>query len=356
MIMNYYRALNRSQLQFDFLTMRSGKHAYDEEIKSLGGRIYCIPAPTPLRLISHVIDVVRIIRRHGPYVAVHSHTLHHCGLIMLAARLAGVPVRVSHAHSTSNRGAHQLLRQIYFFAMRALILHFGNRMVACGKEAGRYLFGERALRSKQIIFLPNAIDLEPYEQLDTTDSMTFRQQLGIPKDSFVIGHVGRFCHLKNQSFLISVLPEIISLRKNTYLILVGEGELRPQIEEEVARIGLAQHTLFLGVRSDVPRLMRLFDVFVLPSLYEGLPMVLIEAQAAGTPCVVSSSITREVDMGLGLVHYMDLARGPKAWASAILKVAGLKPPDRAVIISRLRERGYDVRISIHRLLEVYGLE
>lgn len=355
MIMNYYRNIDRGKLQFDFLCMSDGEHHYDEEIRALGGRIIHIPPPKKVGLFAHLKDMVRAMKQYGPFVAVHAHTLHHAGLVLLASRLAGIRNRVAHSHNTSTEEDGKLYRRVYFCLMKLLIQKEATRLLACGEAAGRYLFGDRSYDMGRVKVLPLALDLRLYEHLSYEDRMVKRKELSLGEESLIIGHVGRFERPKNHVFFIPLMMYMRDLGIDCKLLLVGDGSLRRDFEREIIKNGLVDHVRLLGVRSDIPELMNMFDVFVLPSLYEGLPVVSIEAQAAGVSCVLSDTITKEVDMGLGLVHFMSLDVPVEEWAQLIVSLREVKRPDYSVRREALTNRGYNIRDNVDMLYEIYGI-
>lgn len=353
MVMNLYRKIDRDKIQFDFLCMIPGEHHYDQEIRQLGGRIIYINPPRKVGVIRHIWEIITVIHKYGPYAAVHAHTLFHGGIVAFAAFLAGVSKRICHSHSTNNERANKLSRKIYFQIMRLMIRTFCTDMLACGNDAGTYLFGKDAVESGKVTIIPNAIDLKKYETLTDDDALDLRNLLGLPEDALIIGHVGNFRKAKNHEFFIPLMQHVKSNSLNMRLILVGDGELRESIQKIVEDNGLNEYIRFLGVREDIPELMNMFDVFVMPSLYEGLPVSLIEAQAAGTPCVVSDSITREADMGLNLVEFLSLDTPIEIWVRKIIEKAKKKCRDINKIREIYRKKRYDVEETVKEIMEIY---
>jgi len=353
MVMNLYRKIDRTKIQFDFLCMKPGEHHYDQEIRALGGRILHINPPKKVGAIRHVCEIISVIRKHGPFVAVHAHTLFHSGIVAFAAFLAGVGKRICHSHSTNNERANTLFRKIYFRIMEITINLFATDMLACGHNAGAYLFGKRALKSGKVVVFPNAIDLKKYEVLTNDDILRLRRSFGLSEDTIIVGHVGRFTEPKNHKFFIPLMEYVKVNSLNMCLILVGDGELKDSIQKLVDEKGLNKYIKFLGVRQDIPELMNMFDVFVMPSLYEGLPVTLVEAQAAGTPCVVSDNVTREVDMGLNLVEFVPLDSPVETWIEKIIEKAGKKCRNLDKIREVYRKRKYDVDETVKDIMEIY---
>jgi glycosyltransferase EpsF len=354
MIMNIYRHMNRELIQFDFVSYYKDKCHYDDEIINMGGRIIYCPPPKETGVLRFIKNLIEIISDKGPFIAVHSHTLHNIGFTLLAARLCNIPKRISHSHSTSDYGSHSFVRNIYFKIARMLIKINATDMVACSKDAAYYLYGYKdSDLVGRVFFLPNAIDLQQYERLDKSANFLSRKQLGISSSTLVLGHVGRFVPVKNHKFFIELASQLKKQVDDFRIVLVGDGPLRSEFEREVNNRNLGENFVFLGIRSDIPFLMNMFDVFLLPSLYEGLPVVLVEAQAAGTPCVVSSTITRESDMGLGLVKFEDIDK-VENWISAIKRaINDNNHLPNHVILKKISELGYDVKQNVKILTELY---
>ncbi len=285
-VMNYYRHVDRSKVQFDFLIDSDSTLVPREEIASLGGRVFEVPPYQ--HVIEYQRELHRLFKQEG-WKIVHSHINALSIFPLRAAKRAGVPVRIAHSHSTSGRGEHARN------AMKAVLRRFSNvyptHRMACSRHAGEWLFGQDA--DFELVY--NAIDLSRFA-FDPGVRTKVRDELGLSDGQFAIGHAGRFMTQKNHGFLIDVFAEVARRRDDAILLLVGDGEERPAVERKVADHCLEGRVRFLGQRSDVDRLYQAFDVFVLPSLYEGLGMVAIEAQRAGLPCLLSDAITREVDL------------------------------------------------------------
>lgn len=307
-VMNYYRHIDRSQVQFDFLVDADSTLVPREEIESLGGRVFEIPP------YQHVFEYQRALAdlfRREKWQVVHSHINALSVFPLRAAKKAGVPVRIAHSHSTSGKGEH--LKN----AVKALLKTQANRYpthrFACSEFAGRWLFGGKA--DFEVIY--NAIDLTRFA-FDAKVREQTRADLGLVGDTFVVGHVGRFMTQKNHPFLLETFEKLVELRPSSVLLLAGDGEQRPLAESWVAERGLQDKVMFLGQRSDVNRLYQVFDAFALPSLYEGLCLVGVEAQAAGLPCLLADTITREVDV-TGTCEFLPID-DPEVWAEALARV------------------------------------
>lgn len=285
-VMNYYRHIDRSKVQFDFLVDSDSTLIPREEIESLGGRVFEIPPYQ--HVIEYQRELQRLFKEEG-WKIVHSHINALSVFPLRAAKKAGVPVRIAHSHSTSGKGEHAKN------ALKAVLKTQSNRYpthrFACSRFAGEWLFGKAA--DFEVVY--NAIDLDSFRFNEEVRAQT-RADLGLIDDQFVVGHVGRFTAQKNHVFLINVFSEVAKRRDDVVLLLVGSGEDGASVKSMVDQLGLSDRVKFLGQRSDVNHLYQAFDAFLLPSLYEGLCLVGVEAQVSGLPCLLSDTITREVDV------------------------------------------------------------
>lgn len=308
-VMNYYRHIDRSHVQFDFLVDADSSLVPREEIEKLGGRVFEI---TPYQHVAaYQRDLAKLFREQD-WKIVHSHVNALSVFPLRAAKRAGVPVRIAHSHSTSGQGEYVKN------AAKATLKRFSNvyptHRFACSKYAGEWLFGKNA----EFEVLHNAIDLSIFSFSERARAQA-RADLGLVGDQLAIGHVGRFMPQKNHRFLIDVFVEVARRCKDAVLLLVGSGEAEAHVESWAAECGVADRVRFLGQRNDVDKLYQAFDAFVLPSLYEGLCLVGVEAQRAGLPCFLSDAITREVDV-TGTVRFLPIDN-PTVWADALCKVA-----------------------------------
>ncbi|MBD8500081.1 glycosyltransferase [Paenibacillus arenosi] len=353
-IMDLYRYMDRSHIQFDFLSLEGGKHYFDDEIAQLGGRRFVVRHPRE-NLIGHMQDMYHIMKTKGPFQAVHAHTAHHEGLVALAARIVGIPHRVCHARTTGTSQSASPYKRAGLLLGRLLIASCATRLLAISQAAGKYLFGEHAMKQGKVELVPDAIDLSAYEQVNQLDPLVLRQQAGVPPCGILLGHIGSFRTVKNQTFLVRLLGNLRRTGIDARLVLIGSGGQRLEIERQVIEAGLAAYVHFLGVRDDVPRLVRMLDVFIMPSLYEGLGGAAIEAQAAGTACVLSSALPVEVDMGLGTVRFVDLNDPMPFWMQAIFKQANAIRPSSDEIRAAFFRRGFMLEHAAERIQRAYGL-
>lgn len=306
-VMNYYRHIDRSKVQFDFLVDADSTLVPREEIESLGGRVFEIP---PYQQILAYQRELQCLFRQEKWEIVHSHINALSVFPLRAAKKAGVSVRIAHSHSTSGRGEYA--KNVTKWVLRRFANVYPTNRIACSDKAGRWLFGEG---SSYTLFY-NAIDLGMFG-FDSEKRRLARDELDIADETFVVGHMGRFMAQKNHAFLISAFAKFLELEPDSLLLLAGSGDLMPQAEELVARLGVADKVRFLGYRDDSDYLYNAFDCFALPSLYEGLPLVAVEAQRAGLRCLLSTAITPEVALTDGAeFHDIDSV---SEWARAFEK-------------------------------------
>lgn len=339
MIMNYYRHIDREKVQFDFLVHRQEQAAFDDEIESLGGRIYRLPRLVPWSK-NYLAALNRFFDEHQEFNVVHVHQDCLSSVILKAAMQHNVPVRVAHSHSANQD--KNLKYPIKLWYKRG-IPKYATNLFACGKGAGSWMFGGA---SYQII--NNAIDVSAYTY-DPTKRQEMRRQLGL-ENEFTIGHVGRFNQPKNHSFLLDIFAALLKKESNAVLLLAGGGEDMPKIQAKAEALDIAEHVRFLGIRSDVAGLMQAMDVFVFPSLYEGLPVTMVEAQAAGLPCIISDKVPPECIITEGLVDIMPLSAGAETWSEKILSKRAIHRTDRRAEIAA---HGFDITIEAVKLQEFY---
>lgn len=310
-VMNYYRNIDRNKVQFDFLCSESSTDIPYEEIEKLGGRVFIVPNYT--KVVKYQKELQKIFKENN-YKIVHSHISTMSVFPLRAAKKAGVPIRIAHSHSTTNKKEKKknLLKQV----LRPFSKVYATDYMCCSELAGRWLFCNKEYDKGNVYLLNNAIDLDKFK-FDEKVRKTKRKALGIGDDTFVIGHIGRFVEQKNHRFLIDIFNEIHKKNSNSLLLLVGQGPLKKEIENKVKELKINDSVRFLGQRNDVNELYQAFDVFLLPSLYEGLPVVGVEAQATGLLCELSNDMTKETKV-LDTTRFISLNTSAEEWATIIL--------------------------------------
>lgn len=336
MIMNYMRNINRDMIRFDFLTNREYRGAYEDEIERLGGKVWHMCPMYPGKFRQYKREVRQFLKEHPEYRIIHSNLEERSYFALKEAKKLGVPVRISHSHNRPLGFDLKLLMRYYF---RFMLKYYNTHMFSCGVEAGDWLYGKK--NRDKVTIMNNAIDAKEYVY-DREKSQAVKEVLGV-SGKLVIGHVGRFFPQKNHRFLIEIFKEIHDRNADAVLLLVGGGELddslKNEIKQKVEDLGLTDCVQFLGVREDVNELMQAFDLFLLPSLFEGLPVTMVEAQAAGLPCVISDKVPIQCDI-TGNVQVVALEEQPKIWAEKILQFAeGFERKDTR---ERIEQAGFDI--------------
>lgn len=349
-VMNVYRNIDRSRYQFHFLVESEDPGAYDEEVRRLGGQIHVLGSPRkPHKYLRRLMGV---LKEYGPDSVVHSHVHHFSGIPLTIARIFRIPVRIAHSHSDLSQRNHNagFPRRLYYWVTKWLINSSSTVGLAASERAALSLFGPAWFHDARNQILLCGIDLSAYRGGELGNGV--RAHLGIDDDSLVLTHVGRFATMKNHAFLIRVFESVARIEPCAHLLLVGDGPLRKGVEEEVKRRMLADKVTFAGGRSDVPSILGSSDVFVFPSLYEGLGLALVEAQAAGVPCVLSDVIPSEADVIPRLITRLSLEQSPDDWADAVLASAEgrLNPAETLELVSN---SPFNIHHSVEALVGIY---
>ena len=340
MLMNYYRNIDRKKIQFDFLEHREGKHDFTDEIISLGENVYTVPPVNPFNSNGYLSALDSFFQQHKEYSIVHSHLDCMSSYPLKYAKKNGIPFRIAHSHNTSQERNLKYVLKMY---SRSQIPKYTSNLFACGEEAGKWMYGKQKFR-----ILNNAIDAKKFIY-NSEESTRVKKYLEI-EDKFVIGHIGRFNSQKNHDFLIDIFEKIYRQENNSVLLLIGVGELEEQIRNKVEKLNLTSAVKFLGLQEGIPSLLQAMDVFVFPSLFEGLPVTLIEAQANGLPCVISDVITNEVNI-TNNIEYLGLEKESEEWASHILKYK--EDTNRKDMFEVICEKGFDINANVRWLEEFY---
>ena len=359
LLMHILRNIDRDLFQMDFMVHCPKSYEYNEEILSLGSRIIVSPQINWKKWWIYGASFQQILREYGPYDIVHGHVDYANGNIVRLAKGAGVPVRIVHSHNDTSTLTAEAGRKQRFLknVLKFFISHYATVGLACSQEAAVDLFGSHWQSDRRWQIFYSGLDLTPFQE--PVNSAEVRAELGIPQDAFVIGHVGRFALQKNHQFLVKITAEVARQESKTYLLSIGTGSLRSEIENQLAQLGLTDRVIFAGTRSDVPRLMLgAMDVFVFPSNYEGLGLVLIEAQAAGLPCVISDVIPEEADVVEPLMKRLSLSQPASEWARVILaqKKADLpiKQPEALSILQH--DSPFSIKTCVKNLTDIYSNE
>jgi glycosyltransferase involved in cell wall biosynthesis len=311
MIMNLYRNIDRTKVQFDFIVHANEKCDYDDEIISLGGRIFRVPRFSCQNIFEYITAWNNLFKENQEYKLIHAHVRSTASIFLWIAKKKYRLNTIAHSHSTSSgNGLNAIIKNLLQYPIR----YIADYLFACNVESGIWLFGNK--KSKSVKILKNSIDTNLFKYNNQIRAEV-RTLLNI-EDKFVLGHIGRFDEPKNHEFLIDIFAEVYKLNNKSVLLLVGKGDLENKIRDKVKKKGLDDSVLFLGVRSDVHQLLQVMDVFIFPSLYEGLPVTLIEAQSSGIPCIVSSEVSNEVQI-TNNIEFISLNNTVSYWTDNILK-------------------------------------
>ncbi len=329
-------------IQIWYLVFGSDVGEYEPPLIELGHHIVHMPLQNNLAFFRALCKFIR----QESFDVVHCHTMYSCGIFMLAARLCGVRGRICHSHTSKDEAPQALRRILYKRIMRALTRLLATDYLACGKEAGYELYGERFFRKHGRI-VKNGIETHKYA-FDETARKEIRASYGL-SEAFVIGHVGHYVTVKNQSFLIDLLPELLRQRPNCVLLLFGDGEDRQKLQAQIERLNLQASAKLMGNADNIDRILSAFDVFVFPSLYEGTPLALIEAQANGLPCMISDQIPDDACLtDLILRHALSK---PSAWIRSIL--AASRPGNCGEYQRRIEQLYGSVEQSMQTLYQLF---
>ena len=344
-IMNYYRHIDRDKVQFDFLLTEQSKCQFEDEIFSLGGRVFRVPLLTIKNPFPYLSGVWRFYKSHPEYRIVHSHTSSKSFFPLFLAKRAGIPVRVCHSHnSRSESGFSGFIRDALKFPLKKVATHF----CACGQEAAIWLYGRESFNNGKVRVVPNVIDAAAF-CYSVERRLEIRNMLGLSDSTLILGCTARFSPQKNHRFLLSVFYEFNKIIGDSVMLLLGGGELKSEIESQVKELGLEDRVYFIGTVANVSDYEQAMDFFLLPSINEGIPLSLIEAQVSGLRCFVSEGVPRESDK-TGLVSFLSLDEGPEYWAR---QIADNIEYHRNSHLDDIVKAGYDAPTSAQKLEQFY---
>lgn len=341
MIMNLYRNIDRTEIQFDFITFLSGSGDYDAEIEELGGKVIPIIASNP---INRMLKLRKFLKKNPEYEIVHAHMLLSNAFHLLAAKSAGVQHRISHSHSTKHDQS-SVIRKAYEKWALTTNRRVATYKIACGQLAAKYLFGT----TEGVLLLENAVDIKGM----VTTAKNSRNYINeeFKDDGLKIIQVGRLSRVKNHQFSLKIAEELKKCNVNFTIYIVGQGPLNNELKQAVQDKLLSDNVRFLGIRTDITEFMASADYMILPSLHEGFPVVLVESQCVGLTAIVSNQVSSEVDLGLGLVDFLPI-KSPKDWVNCLLKPKGLVPSEKE-IMNVMQSGGFDVFSNAKKLTRLY---
>lgn len=337
-IMNYYRNINRDKVQFDFVIDGNEKSLLDDEIKRLGGRVYHV-TPYKENIIKYMCDIYRIMKNYS-YEIVHDNMNTMAVFSLFPAWLVGAKIRILHNHSTNEKASDERFKYYLKKVLRPFSPLFANRYVACSQYAAEWMYGKSLIGLNKVKIINNAVDIDRFA-FSKAARKRLREELGIREETNVIGHIGRLVPQKNHIFLLEVFAAYLRKKPDSVMVLIGDGPLREKLENKAKELGIANKVCFKGLRSDVNDWYSAMDIFLLPSLYEGLPVVGVEAQANGVPVCLSSNITKEVVINKN-VSYLPLVKD--AWIDSIDELIGKRSEQ-----SLLKKEGFSIKYEAEKM-------
>lgn len=347
-LMDIYRHIDRDTVQFDFFTFRKEAGYFDNEILSLGGRIFYNPPISIRNLPNLSSDFARFLLQHPEYKIVHAHMNAWCGILLKGAAKAGIPIRIAHSRiarpplALNSSGLETLAKNI----IKLPVNRYATHRFAVSRKAGVWLYGQKAMDHGLVDVWPNAIECTKFSY-NPVVRQEVRNELDLGSD-YILIHVGNRIYKKNHIFLLRVFAEMLQLEPHAKLVMVGGGDW-DIVQQEVQKLGVADRIIITGSRSDVYRLLQAADVFVFPSMWEGLPGAVLEAQAAGLPCIISDAISREVCL-TPMVKQLPLSLSAEQWAQEVLSTQGTQRYDT---VEYFRARGFDIQYLVEKLTDFY---
>lgn len=340
MLMNYYRNIDRNKIQFDFLTHRPEKGDYDDEIESMGGKVYHAPRLLPHNFLKYKRFMKDFYKAHPEYKIIHSHIDTMSYFPLKEAKKNKIPIRIAHSHTSK---LDKDIKFIIKYWAKLNIKKVANVFCGCGKKACKFLF-----KNDDATLINNAIDTEKFK-FDENIRNAKRKELGIDNNTFVIGHVGRFVYIKNQLFLVEIFRDFLKYNSNSKLLLIGSGPDEKKIIKKINKYKLNDKVILLKNRNDVNELYQVMDFFVMPSLFEGLPLVAIEAQCNGLNSILSDRISKEVLITKNIKMRKLISPSPE-WAADIFITGNTRNKES---VKEIVEHGYDIRNESKKLEDFY---
>ncbi len=346
LIMNIYRSINRKNIQFDFIVHGDDIGIYEKEIIALGGKIYRMPKYCGLNHSTYKKAWKNFLKHHPEYLIIHGH-MRSTAAIYLKIAKKFKRITICHSHNTSNgKGLKSFIKYVYQYNIR----HISDYFMGCSYEANRWLFGKKIAKSNDCLVLKNGIDVSKFAYNEDSRKK-IRSLYGIKENDLLIGNIGRLCYQKNHEYLLDIMAEIIKRRPNSKLMIIGDGELELSIKEKITKLNLTEKVIMLKNQNNINELLSAMDVFVFPSHFEGLGIVVVEAQASGLPCYISDTIPKEVCL-TNIVKCFSITDEPSFWALQILKE---KEFDRKseIYTKIITDKGYSIKNAVELLSDFY---
>jgi glycosyltransferase involved in cell wall biosynthesis len=351
-LLHLLRHIDRQRYPMDALVLSDRRGPLEGDLRSLGCRaFYCADHRKPWVLRRFMSD---LLRRHGPYDIVHSHVHHFGGVIMRIAAKQGVPIRIIHSRNDTRsvEGNSPSLRRLYTHLMRRWIDAYSTRLIAISAPAAEDLFGSGWRRDDRCSIIYSGRDLSAFARRDERGDI--RRSLGLPADALVLGHVGRFHERKNHALVVEVAAEVFRREPSARLLLVGDGEGEAKVRAHVHALGIADRVIFAGASDQVPTLLtHAMDAFLFPSHHEGLGVAVVEAQAAGLPCIIADHLPDEIDVVPELIHRLPTARPPADWAAVVLQAARTPTIDRNEALRTILASDFNIERSAAKIADIY---
>lgn len=349
-IMDIYRNIDKTKIQFDFLTHRTEKGQFDDEIKILGGKIYYMPALNPLKFIQYMRRMYQFFCKHKEYKIVHSHVNTISTWVLLAAKKAGVTIRIAHSRTW---GMEKNWKSLFKWFSKMFINIPTTHKFACSKQAGKWLFGKKGIEPpKYFKVIPNSIEIEKFT-FDKGIRQSIRKKLMLQDSQLAFVNVARFVPQKNHLFLLHIFKEILKLKPNAKLFLIGNGELENKIKRKCEKLNIEKEVILLGVKENVGEYLNAMDFFIFPSCFEGFGTVVIEAQCNGLKVLASDNIPKETKV-TDIVDFMSIKKKPDEWAKNIINMLQEDNlTDRKEYSRLIKEAGYDIKDTYSFLEEFY---
>ena len=348
MVMNLYRAIDRKKYQFDFLYFTNKKCDFDKEIESMGGKIFRIIENNP---ISRMLKTISLLKENSQWKTVHCHTLFSNAFHIYAAYVAGIKQRIAHSHNTSDQSKNRYIARIYQKFSRIVQQQYSTHFVACGIAAGKFLFPLK----NEVLVIPNSIDVQKFAESSNLNNDYLRNEFNLSSTTKIIIQLGRLNKVKNHVFSLSIIKKLRNDHAHFKYFIIGQGDLQNEILDEVKREDLEDVVVFLGLRTDISELLASADLMLMPSLHEGFPVVLVESQAAGLSALISDTISKEVDLGVGLIHFESLSSSIESWIekmNCIMNISDkISENDR---VKKLKYKGFDIYENAKLLEKLYS--
>ena len=342
LLLNIFKRINKEKFEFYFLCYGNKKFDYEEEIVKYGGKIVKIDKPSDVGFVKFFKEICKVFKKEK-FDIVHAHTFYNSGVIMLIAFLFGIKKRIVHAHTVDIEKNNKIKKKFYKKISKYLINIFANVFIACSKESAKSLF-----INKKVNIISNGIDIEKFTY-DKNTRNKLRDKMCISEDTIVIGNVARFFESKNHKYMVKVFKEYIKINSDAILLLIGNGPLKDYIKKKVLNYGIDKNVVFLDATSNVNELYNIMDVFLFPSLFEGLGIVLIEAQTNGLKCLISDTIPKEVEITNNIIFF-ELEKSPKEWAKKLYNINLNRKQETKLI----KESGYDINKTINIIEILYS--